>query len=206
MKIEDTKKQKSKLPAMIQGILIAANAVLLVLLVRNMQELKNWKAQFEQPVTAQEEAAEEILIMLPETVYAASGLTMEIYNTQVTSLGEDITRYNVCWKCDVGENLERKFSVTADETNAGSYTLTLEIYNNALELVAQKACTLELVEGKAEKLKLAKEITAFEQVSEECLEQAKISVDTEYNGALEALKPEGLEQLRDVVYSVLSGI
>ena len=55
------------------------------------------------------------------------------------------------------------------------------------------------------KQELAKEITAIEQVSEECLEQVKISVDTEYNGALDALKPEGVAQMQDIIYSVLCG-
>lgn len=146
-----------------------------------------------------------VVISLPEIVYVSSGLTMEIYNSQVTNLAEKITKYNVRWNCKVGENLERKFSVTANETNIGSYDLTLELYDNDLELIAQEKCVLKIIGENMQAKKTAQEITNISDVPSECLEQVKIGVDTKYNGTLEELKPEGLAQLQDVVYSVLCG-
>lgn len=205
MKIEDTKKQKTKLPVVVSSVLLLANVILAVLLAQNMKELKQLREQFAETTDVKEENMEKIDVFLPETVYAVSGMTMEIYNRQVTSLAENITKYNVLWNCEVGENLERKFSVTAEEANLGSYDLTLEIYDNHLELVAQKKCILKIVEEDLQKRETAKAITKIFEVPEQCLEQVKISVDTEYNGALEELKPEGILQLQDVVYSVMSG-
>ena len=40
-----------------------------------------------------------IEIYLPEVYYAASGLTMEIYNSQITNQGAHISEYNVLWEC-----------------------------------------------------------------------------------------------------------
>ena len=103
-------------------------------------------------------------------------------------------------------NLERRFSVCANEENLGSYELSLEIYNNQLELVAEETCTLVLVEVDLEKKEESRKVLQFSEVPENCLEQVMCSVDTEYNGTFEALKPEGVAQMQDVVCSVLSGI
>ena len=54
-------------------------------------------------------------IYLPETYYVASGLTMEIYNSQITNQGTHISEYNVYWECEVGEMLGRKFSIAATD-------------------------------------------------------------------------------------------
>lgn len=206
MKIEDTKKQKTKLPFVVLSVLLLANVLLAVLLAQNMKELKLLREQFAETTDVKEENMEKIDIFLPETVYAVSGMTMEIYNRQVTSLAENITKYNVLWNCEVGENLERKFSVTAEEANLGSYDLTLEIYDNHLELVAQKKCILKIVEEDLQERETAKAITKISEVPAQCMQQVQISVDTQYNGTLEMLKPEGMAQMQDVVCFVLSGI
>lgn len=200
------KKQKSKGLIIILLGLFVANAVLAGLLVKSLSQIRQLEAQFAEMAVEEEELVEDIQTMLPETVYAVSGVTMEIYNSQVTSLEEEITKYNVRWNCEVGENLERKFSVVADENNIGSYDLTLEIYNNDLQLVAEKNCVLKIIEEDVQKKEAVKAIEDISKVPAECLEQVKISVDTKYNGALDALKPEGVAQMQDVVYSVLSGI
>lgn len=202
MRIKE-KKLNSKLSVLLL-VLLVANVVLAGMLIKNISKIRQWEAQFAEQ-TVSENNAEKIEIMLPDTVYAVSGITMEIYNAQVTSLSDGITRYNVCWKCDVGENLERKFSVTANEENIGTYDLTMEIYNHNLELLAQKACTLKIVEAAEQNKEAAKAVTNVSEVPAECLGQVKISVDTEYFGALEELKPEGVKQMQDMVYSVLCG-
>ena len=95
----------------------------------------------------EEPESEELKIYLPETLYAATGLIMEIYNSQITNKCSYITEYNVLWSCDIGENLERKYSLTATEEMIGEHELTVSIYDNALNLLAEKSCTLNVVEG-----------------------------------------------------------
>lgn len=187
-------------------ILILLNLIVAALLAAVSSEKNRLEAQFFDSTVSRENVQEEIIIHLPKTVYAANGVTMELYNSQITNLGSDITRYNVRWNCEIGENLERRFSVSANEENLGSYELSLEIYNNQLELVAEETCTLVLVEVDLAKKEESIKVLQFSEVPENCLEQVMCSVDTEYNGTFEALKPEGVTQMQDVICSVLSGI
>ena len=195
--------KKRKMLAVV-SLLIFANIIVMVLLVNMLSEKKRLEEQFADSAVIAEEL-EEIEILLPETVYAANGITMEVYNAQITSLGDEINRYNVRWNCEIGENLGRRFSVSANDDNLGIYELTMEIYNNQLELVAEKTCELILTEADMSKIEIANRIQQISDIPENCLEQARCSVDIEYNGTLEQLKPEGLTQLRDIVYSVLCG-
>ena len=89
-----------------------------------------------------------IEIYLPEVYYAASGLTMEIYNSQITNQGAHISEYNVLWECEVGESLERKYSLNATSELIGDYPLTVSVYDNAGALLAKKESTLSVVEAK----------------------------------------------------------
>ena len=189
----------------VAALLIFANIIVMVLLVNMLSEKKRLEEQFADSAVIAEELQEEIQILLPETVYAANGITMEVYNAQITSLGDEINKYNVRWNCEIGENLERRFSVSVNDDNLGTYELTLEIYNNQLELVAEKACTLILAEADESNKEIVNKIQQISDVPENCLEQARCSVDMTYNGTLEQLKPEGLAQLQDIVYSVLCG-
>ena len=90
----------------------------------------------------------KVEIYLPEVYYAASGLTMEIYNSQITNLGTHIKEYDVVWDCEVGEMLERKFSITATEELIGEYTLTVTVYDALGNAVADKESKLCITEGK----------------------------------------------------------
>lgn len=87
-------------------------------------------------------------IYLPEVYYAASGLTMEIYNNQITNQGEHISEYNVLWECEVGESLERKYSLNAAEELIGEYPLSVSVYDNVGNLLAKKESVLKVVEAK----------------------------------------------------------
>ncbi len=99
-------------------------------------------------MTSEEMAVtEDIQIYLPDVYYAAAGLTMEIYNSQITNKCSYITAYNVVWTCDVGENLERKYSLSATDEMIGDHELTVSVYDSALKLLAEKSCTLKIVEG-----------------------------------------------------------
>ena len=136
-------------PAML-GILIVLIIAAVIMLVQVLSMKKELKPQLDAVDTEQqttEAENEEIEIYLPETYYAATGLTMEIYNSQITNKCGVITEYNVHWSCDIGENLERKYSLTATEEMIGEHELTVSIYDNALNLLAEKSCTLKVVEG-----------------------------------------------------------
>lgn len=87
-------------------------------------------------------------IYLPATYYAAAGLTMEIYNSQITNLGERISDYDVVWECDAGESLTRKFRIEATEELLGDYPLNVSVYTADGKLLAQKESVLSIVEAK----------------------------------------------------------
>jgi lysophospholipase L1-like esterase len=89
-------------------------------------------------------------IFLPEEVYVASDVTIELYNNQVTSLGEDITNYHAKWTCAVGRNMQRKFSVTGTEDLIGSYPLIFTIFDGNGTQVATASTTLRIVPGLSE--------------------------------------------------------
>ena len=133
------------------GILLVFIIAVAVMLFQVSSMKKDLKPQLEAMSTVQGEKnipeLEEIEIYLPETYYASTGLTMEIYNSQITNKCSYITRYNVLWTCDIGENLERKYSLTATEEMLGDHELKVAVYDNALNLLAEKSCTLKVVEG-----------------------------------------------------------
>ena len=130
------------------GILIVLIIAAAVMLFQILSIKKNLKPQLEASKVVQEETVEEELqIYLPETYYAATGLTMEIYNSQITNKCSYISEYNVLWTCDIGESLERKYSLTATEEMLGEHELTVSVYDNALNLLSEKSCTLKVVEG-----------------------------------------------------------
>ncbi len=96
----------------------------------------------------------EIEVYLPEKYYAASGLTMEIYNSQITDQGEHISMYDVLWECEVGESLERKFQITATEDLLGEYPLTVSVYATDGTLLAKENSTLCIVEAKKQQFSM----------------------------------------------------
>ena len=143
---------KKKGLSLVLGILMLLIALSAVLLVQVFSIKKELQPQMNAINAAQEDntenKTEDIQIYLPDTYYAATGLTMEIYNSQITNKCSYITEYNVLWTCDIGESLERKYSLTATEDMIGDYELTVSVYDNALNLLAEKTCTLSVVEGK----------------------------------------------------------
>lgn len=86
---------------------------------------------------------ETINAFLPDTMYCANGTTIDIYNNQVCI---NANRYHFQWICDIGLNDERKFTVSGNNNNIGNHTLTLNIYNDLLEIVWSKTITLKIVE------------------------------------------------------------
>ncbi|MFA9466868.1 MAG: SGNH/GDSL hydrolase family protein [Velocimicrobium sp.] len=89
---------------------------------------------------------DDITVYLPETIYVASGITTELYDSQITSLGEQIDNYNVAWVCNIGRNMERKFSVTGTDELMGEYPLEFDVYDNKMNLVASASTVISIVE------------------------------------------------------------
>ena len=206
MLMEDNKKKISKGLQMVVVLLVFAIVIVSVTLFRLNSKKEQLEAQFSDTELQQSEMVEEIEIFLPETIYAVAGIPLELYNGQVTGLGTDITTFNVLWNCEIGENLERRFYVFPQETDLGEHELVFEIYNNQLELVARKECILKVVEENPNQKDAAVTVTKLSEVPSNCKMQVVCSVDTAYNGSLEELKPEGIRQLQDVIYAVLSGM
>lgn len=129
-----------------QNIVLILMAAFMVILIINVIELKKQIAMGSDKKTTIVES--EVEIYLPEVYYAASGLTMEIYNSQITNLGTHIKEYDVVWDCEVGEMLERKFSITATEELIGEYPLTVTVYDAFGNAMADKESKLCITEGK----------------------------------------------------------
>ena len=140
------KSQKQNKMMTVMVALFAVLAVLLGILAVNVVQLKKFADLDNTKKTMIGNSGVEIY--LPEVYYAASGLTMEIYNSQITNLGTHISEYNVLWECEVGEMLERKFSVAATDEMLGEYPLTVTIYDAAGIPLAAKESTLSIVDAK----------------------------------------------------------
>ncbi len=134
------------------GVLMLVLALLLGVLAVNVFQLKKFADQSTTKKTSYGDSGVEIY--LPDVYYAASGLTMEIYNSQITNQGAHISEYNVVWECEVGEMLERKFSISATDELIGEYPLTVTVYDVEGNIQAKKASTLSIVEAKQQQFSL----------------------------------------------------
>lgn len=176
---KNSKKTNNPVVSIMLGILVLLIMVSAIFLYHVLTIKKGLESQFDEintetNTTVQEK--EEIQIYLPKTCYAAVGLPMEIYNTQVTSQCTDITKYNILWNCDIGENLERKYSLTATKEMIGEYELTLSIYDNALNLLAEKTCILKVVDASVKENFEIYEIRNTEEFSGEEIQADAIEI------------------------------
>lgn len=144
------KTRNKMLPVLTALMLILT--VLLVLTGINLWKLKKYTELSGTEKTMYGNSGVEIY--LPDVYYAASGLTMEIYNSQITNQGQHISEYNVVWECEVGEALARKFSIAATDELIGDYPLSVSVYDTDGTLLAKKASTLSIVEAKKKEFSL----------------------------------------------------
>ena len=86
-----------------------------------------------------------VQLFLPDEIYVASGVTLELYNSQISSLGERIGSYHVKWTCAVGKNMYRKFSVTGTDELTGIYPLIFTIFDDNGAQVAKASTELKIV-------------------------------------------------------------
>ena len=96
---------------------------------------------------------------LPKEICVAVGRTIELYNNQVCLTAN---KYHIQWKCAIGKSMQRKFSITATEEMLeggdldlpkGQYTLTLNLFNDDLELCATLSTVLKILNRSAPKRK-----------------------------------------------------
>ncbi len=92
-----------------------------------------------------------VQLFLPEEIYVASGVTIELYNNQISSLGEKISSYNVKWTCAVGKNMQRKFSITGTDDLVGEYPLIFTVFDDNGAQVVTASTILKVVPGLDEK-------------------------------------------------------
>lgn len=83
-------------------------------------------------------------VYLPEDIYVCSGLVMELYNDCV-AVGIDYNEYDFYWECQVGDCMEDKWRIHADDSMIGEYALNLHIYNLKLEELTTASTTVHVV-------------------------------------------------------------
>lgn len=106
-----------------------------------------------------------VQLFLPEKIYVASGVTIELYNNQVSSLGERIADYNAKWTCAVGKNMQRKFSITGTDELIGSYPLIFTIFDDNGAQVATASTDLVIVPDLSEEEKSFSLLTIGDSLS-----------------------------------------
>ena len=135
---------QSKLLIVIAALMVFFAVLTTVLTIDVIQMKKN----MELGSAVASSGTHKVEIHLPEVYYAASGLTMEIYNNQITDQGAHISEYDVLWECEIGESLERKYSVTANDEMIGEYPLAVSVFDVQGNLLAKKESVLKIVEAK----------------------------------------------------------
>ncbi len=136
---------QNKLLIAVTALMVVFALFTAVLTVNVIQMKKNMGSG---NVAVSSNGTQEVEIHLPEVYYAASGLTMEIYNNQITDQGTHISEFDVLWECEVGESLARKYSVTATDEMIGEYPLAVSVFDTQGNLLAKKESVLKVVEAK----------------------------------------------------------
>lgn len=121
--------------------------VLIVHELARQNEMKNMQAKLDaKGVVENEEGLKvPIQLFLPKEIYVASGVTIELYNSQISSIGEKISNYNVKWTCAVGKNMKKKFSITGTEELLGTYPLIFTVFDDNGTQVATASSNLKIV-------------------------------------------------------------
>src|SRR5690606_16033635 len=88
------------------------------------------------------EKDEILLLNIPE-ICIAVGRTIEIYNNQIAWCGNH-DNYHFFWT-GAGKSMKRKWTCTGTTSNVGTYTLTLTVFDNNMNQVAQKTYPLKIV-------------------------------------------------------------
>lgn len=89
-------------------------------------------------------------ICIPDIVYVASGSDLQIYNRQITNLGEHISEYVVKWVSDFDgvEAHGEEFSISVPTGTEDEFPVSVSVYNQEELLLAKKDFIVKIVEAK----------------------------------------------------------
>lgn len=141
------KKTQNKMRFVIAALIVVL-AVLLGVLAINLKELKKYEDLSCTEKTTYNHSGVEIY--LPDVYYVAAGLTMEIYNSQITNLGSHISEYKVEWTSEYkGAQIESdKLSISTLTGMEREFPFGVAVYDTEGKLLAKKESTLKIVEAK----------------------------------------------------------
>lgn len=83
-------------------------------------------------------------LYLPRDIYVCSGLTMDVYNNCVAT-GMDADEYDFYWECEIGDCMEDKWRIHAEDSDVGDYMLSLHVYNLQMEEVTSATATVHVI-------------------------------------------------------------
>lgn len=130
------------------GVLAVILVTLLTVLAVNLKELKKYEDLSCTEKTTYHQSGVEIY--LPDVYYVAAGLTMEIYNSQITNLGSHISEYQVEWTSEY-QGVQIESNKLYIETLVGmekEFPFGVAVYDTEGKLLAKKDSILKIVEAK----------------------------------------------------------
>ena len=104
-------------------------------------------------VTAQQSQAERLVIsdndeadiILPAEICVSSGKTVNIYNKNIISKNWD--NYTFDWKCEIGTSSSDKYSITAGDSDVGTYELLLEVKSITGKTVHTASSVIKVIQN-----------------------------------------------------------
>lgn len=83
-------------------------------------------------------------LLLPPEINIAVGDTMEIYNKNICHCG-NMDNFHFKYTCNIGKQWKRKWNYTAIEGDVGAHTMTVDVYDNDLNLILTRTTTINVV-------------------------------------------------------------
>ena len=85
-------------------------------------------------------------VNLPSKLYATSGKELNVYFDNII---ENSERYTYDITCAKGKQMQRGYSITPEDADAGTYDFTLNVLNDELETIATATATLTITASSA---------------------------------------------------------
>jgi len=89
------------------------------------------------------ETSETPTLYLPKDMYVSAGITMEIYNDEIT-WGVNPDDYIYYWSCDIGDCMENKFHYGGMDADVGPHVLKVKVYDYQKNEVASAETILHV--------------------------------------------------------------
>lgn len=88
--------------------------------------------------------ASNITLKIPKTLCIAVGRTVELYNKQICFTG-NTDNLHFEYVCSKGKTMKRKWTYSPTSGEVGSYSMTINVYDNNINLVATTTTTIKVV-------------------------------------------------------------